>query len=425
MILLEKVSKQEFEEALKNPRIRLGCEFEFMVPSFIEANDERIKSTESKQELEGELAQYDEDLNTWAESGEVGPPPKVPQMIKDLDPSLEDGDEIEAEDFEEFFAGAKQDKDALFKSLVKNDLKMDEFMPSSQYWVTTNEKGKKADKWVVKPDGSLGIGGVEVVTPVMTLVEFLDIVPKFFNHIEKYGDTNDYCGFHIGISIDGIGDLTKVLDVIKMALFTDEGYIYKAFKEREYNKYAKSVHSAIKSGEIVGSALEQVIDIGKVQKEYSNDHMMAINIEHLTNYGKNKNKYIEFRYLGAGKYHQKWSEIRRILAMYSYTLSMACDPEWRKAEYIQRLNRVINKVELFTNLYNYVIMSNSTGRSEKEIADLLRLDINNKDKLLKQIKVVAKVVNLSPQDIKDMLENDANMNKATEDEIMKLYKEIR
>lgn len=398
-MLNEKISKREFETVLNNNRVRVGCEFEFIVPIFDKREKERIKKINYMEAVEGAINQYDQDLQDWSDEGMTGKAPKIPPILKKLDPSLQDGDEIEFEDYDEIFRDVQIDKVDLFKLLVKDFLNIDKVLPSSSYIISSNPKKRDSNKWIIKPDGSVGLSGVEVVSPILTLKQFLEICPKMFNHIRMFGDTNDSCGFHISISLDGIGDLSRTLDVIKLVLFTDEEYIYKSFEMRKFNEYAKSARSELLFN--LGK-VKEFININKLKIEYNKGHDMAINIEHLDM----KNKYIEFRYLGGSNYHKKWDEIRRIFVMYVYALSIGCDPEYRKKEYILKLNRIINKISLFMTL--------------KQLSDKDSFD----DKEIKKIRHLSKIINLTDQDIFDIIGNSDIKNDVEKQKIMNLNKRV-
>jgi len=166
--------------------------------------------------------------------------------------------------------------------------------------------------------------------------------------------TGEDCGFHISISLKNVKSLGKSLDITKLSLFMDEGYIYNFFKTREFNTYAKSAHDEVFKKMLDEREIERMIDEEEIVKEYSKDHYMAINIEHLNT----KNEYIEFRYVGGADYHQKWDRIRKILATYIFDLSLACDPNFKKREYEHKLARLLNKIRLFVTVCEMTKMVN-------------------------------------------------------------------
>ena len=216
--------------------------------------------------------------------------------------------------------------------------------------ITHDHNVKSAKKWVIKPDGSLGLHGLEIVSPILPLKEFLEICPKVFEYINNMGpaaEIDDACGFHISMSLKNVPNLGEAIDITKLSLFMDEGYIYNFFAAREFNTYARSAHDTVNRSLIRLNAPKlatKLIDVTGLKKEYPADHYMAINIEHLNS----ANEYIEFRYIGAENYHRKWDRIKSIMAHYVFDLSLACDPTYKKKEYEHKMARLMNKIELFT-----------------------------------------------------------------------------
>jgi hypothetical protein len=110
------------------------------------------------------------------------------------------------------------------------------------------------------------------------------------------------------------------LDVMKLGVFVNEEEIYKIFPMRKNNTFCLSVHKDIKSllRKKIG---DYIIKNWKLKPEFSENHYMAINFQHL----KEKNKYIEFRYIGGRDYHLKWKAIKYVTAMFIRATRMACD----------------------------------------------------------------------------------------------------
>lgn len=360
-LLLEKVSRNEIAEALRNNNVMAGAEFEFTVPKFIDKYYDNVEKFENMQDMEEEYLKYDEAFDQWMKiKDNKNPLPKPPQWA--LDAGYEIGEEIPPPD--EIFPNMKVDKDRLFNALIKDFIPLNT-LPFNNYIVSSNNKTTSKSKWVIKPDGSLGLHGVEIVTPVITLKEFLNIVPKMFEWINDNNfEVGEECGFHISMSLKNINNLGKALDVTKLAIFLDEGFIYNVFPTREFNTYAKSSHDAVvkalvgmNSSKLASKLVDDVSFKKPNDKEtfgYVKEHYMAINIEHLDT----PNEYIEFRYVGATNYHRKWSRIKDIVAHYIYNLSLACDPTFKRKEYEKKLARCLNKIEfvqtcmVMTEMYN-------------------------------------------------------------------------
>jgi len=343
-LLSEKVSKSEIDSALKSNNVLIGAEFEFTMPKFEEKYEEIIDRFDKMQDMEQEQLDYDEKYDQWLSiPNNPEPFPMPPQWA--LDAGYEIGDEIPPPG--EIFPEMKTDKYQLFRTLVKEFVNL-ETLPFKNMIVSTDHNKKSASKWVIKPDGSLGLSGVEIVSPVLPLREFLQVTPKMFEWINNMqGDIGDECGFHISISLKNVPNLGDALDITKLSLFLDEGYIYNFFKMREFNTYARSAHDTISRSFISQTApslAEKLIDEPTMKKKYPADHYMAINIEHLNS----ANEYIEFRYIGGAQYHRKWDKIKSIVAHYVYNLSLACDPTFKKKEYEHKMARLVNKIQYIT-----------------------------------------------------------------------------
>ncbi len=343
VLLNEKVSKSEINEALKSTNVMMGAEFEFTVPKFEEKYEEIDNRFYKLQDMETDQVEYDEALEQWLTiPNNPSPLPKPPDWA--LEAGYEYGEEIPPP--AEIFPESKVDPQRMFRLLIKEFVNL-ETLPFKNMIVTPDHTKKSATKWVIKPDGSLGLSGVEIVTPILPLKEFLQTTPKMFEWINNIeGEIGDECGFHISMSLKNVKNLGQALDITKLSLFMDEGYIYNFFEMREFNTYARSAHDTIRRSFITMNApklAEQLIDEPTLKKKYPSDHYMAINIEHLDT----NNEYIEFRYLGGNNYHRKWDKIKNIVAHYIYDLSLACDPTFKKKEYEHKMSRLLNKIQLF------------------------------------------------------------------------------
>lgn len=339
-ILLEKVSKMDINDALKNNNVYIGAEFEFKLPAFLEKYKEEVDRFEKMSDMEREWTDYEA---VWDELGEGEPFPEIPKWARDE--GYSPGEDIPPP--EEMFPELKVDQNQLFTNLFKEYLDIKSF-PFKDYVVSPDHTFKSSSKWVIKPDGSLGLSGIEIVSPAMPLTEFIKACPKMFAYINSINaQVDEDCGFHIGVSLKNVKDLGATLDIVKLSIFMDEGYIYQFFATREFNDYARSAHDTIKKNMIektTPTLAKKLIDTDTLKREYPLDHYMAINIEHLNS----ANQYIEFRYLGATDYHRKWDRIKTIIAHYIYDLSLACDPEFKKKEYHHKLSRLLNKIQLFS-----------------------------------------------------------------------------
>lgn len=343
-LLTEKVSKAEIDSALKSNNVLVGAEFEFNIPKFEIQYEDIIEKFDQMQTMEVEQLDYDEALDQWlAVPNNKAPLPRPPEWA--LDAGYDYGEEIPPPG--EIFPELKVHKDEIFRILIKKFVNL-ETLPFKNMIVSPDHMKKSATKWVIKPDGSLGLSGLEIVSPVLELKDFLQITPKMFEWIDRMGgQIGDECGFHISMSLKNVPNLGEALDITKLSLFLDEGYIYNFFKMREFNTYARSAHDTVSKAFIAMNApklAENLIDEFEIKKKYPTEHYMAINIEHLGS----ANEYIEFRYIGGNNYHRKWDRIKNIVAHYAYTLSLACDPTFKKKEFEHKMSRLLNKIQFFT-----------------------------------------------------------------------------
>jgi hypothetical protein len=345
-LLNEKVSKREIDDALKNPNVMVGAEFEFFIPEFLKDYESDIYKSELLQDKDNEELKYNDAVEQWEKNPTKFKYPVPPAWATDK--SFDDEELIPPK---ELFPHLKIDKRKLFKIISSDKYLKQEGLPfdKKDALITYDPKVKSSKKWSIKPDGSLGLSGIEIVSPILTLKDFLNVTPKMFEYMNKLGNnvTDDACGFHISISLKNVKNLGETLDVTKLALFLDEGYIYNFFDKREFNTYAKSAFDAVRGSVIADKAphlMKKLVDEEKLKKDYSNHHYMAINIEHLGS----KNEYIEFRYLGSADYHRKWDRIKGITAHYIHSLCLACDPDYKRKEYEHKMSRILNKIQLFT-----------------------------------------------------------------------------
>jgi len=188
--------------------------------------------------------------------------------------------------------------------------------------------------WEAKPDGSLDEGGVEIVTPPEALPDLMDIIEKVFLWIDDKGYTDKSCGFHVHMSLQN----NHEIDPLKLLLFFEEGLVYKNFKDRIGNSYA----TGIKKGhfdQIEPFTYDNIIKIAKkekLDKEMNTSKYMGI---HLIELEKN---HVEFRYMGSTDYHKKFNDVREVIANYAHWLSIACDPDYKRREYITKVARLTN-----------------------------------------------------------------------------------
>jgi len=232
----------------------------------------------------------------------------------------------------EFEVSFKDDNTDNFVKDLKSLGKIEQF---SQY-----HGGKTSKNWHTEPDSSItGKYGIELISPPIKLKTFLDNMQTIFKAINKFGTTNKSTGLHIGISLKNI----KSIDILKLVLFMEEGKIYKFFKERKNNKYAKSMILEIlqkleKGKDIIKKDYTEFL--GDLESFVPKEKYYGINFMKLNS----ANPYLEFRYLGGTNYHKKFTETKFQILDFIYFVQLAIDPEFKKKEYILKINRLLNSL---------------------------------------------------------------------------------
>ena len=360
--LIEKISKIEYNDILNDKSVVIGAEFEFYQTSHKDMigsgnNDEDWADfyyfTEQMTKYEADMEDYEEDeiaygnyqseYDDWVEAGKTYEEPEEPDAPNKPEPP----------EIPEYVLNVENTREI-------NNMIARGYIPDPTYYTNMENDNQEVinriesevgdlisdtDNWEFKGDSSLdtqGISslGIEIATSPMTLAEFLDVVPKVFDYIDY---TDDTCGFHVSISFEGM-NLKDDFDSFKIALFMEEEYVYKYFKSRKGNQYAKSAFSdVIKKGNFKPDILKNLIDKKKANRSITSSHYMGINIENISEYDTDSR--VEFRYLGNKDYHKKWPEIKNIIVRYVYFMKLACDPNYKKKEYLTKIQRMINKIE--------------------------------------------------------------------------------
>lgn len=198
-------------------------------------------------------------------------------------------------------------------------------------------------EWLITTDASvdMDMGGIEVVSPPMPMPEFIEKAEEFIDFIQYFGSTDSSTGLHVHMSIEG-RDLDKDLDAVKLFLFHDEDYVYKFFKERKGNSMAMSIKSKLEQVDYNFEDLYKILKVNKLEKDLETSKYFGINMSAIDE------NHIEFRYLGGTDYETKWNEIKSVIGKNAYDLKLAVDPDFKRQEYIKKLNRMINR---FLNRY--------------------------------------------------------------------------
>ena len=429
-LILENVSKQEIDDALKNKNIIIGCEFEFIhndlpeegVSDFVSTVYEPAYNawqqyqkevyTYKKQEelfwkeinkeekrLEAEVLvidniierqnELDKNSDEWnkLEVGVKKLKKKYDKKAKELeerrDNSYEELDgywpEIDT-DYMQYWEETTGDipdgistnsqKGKWFATDAPDDFSIPEpdivgwgSVPGDDEWQSQVEElnwssapfkdyeigdygqivQKLGDtKWAIEADKTLGYQGIEVKSPPTNLPKAIDDIEKMFKYINKQGYTDNRTGFHVHMSVKGINNLEDKLDPVKLLMFMDEGFIWKHFADRVSNIFAMSMKDKFKNeGDIRPNDFSKLVDKKKLKTKMTAEHFDAINLS------KWQQGHIEFRYMGGRDYHKKFNEVKAIIGQYSHNISLALDPEFKKKEYLLKIQRIANKMELY------------------------------------------------------------------------------
>ena len=243
---------------------------------------------------------------------------------------------------------------------IESGFNFDEF-PFSNYVIGGyQEHQAKVNKWRIETDESLNpkAGGMEVVSPITDLRDTLIIIKQMFDFINSNGYTNESCGLHANMSFKGY-DLKK-LDVFKMMIFMEEGYIWQHFPDRNVaSEYLRFTYQVIAGNTSLNSDMLKDFNKGDIAKakaiiSSSQDSILkwmqpapnkvnGINV--LSQQGTAAKKFrdgrIEFRYIGGKNYSKKYPQVRLQILRYAYLLRLGMDSNFKKKEYITKVSRMI------------------------------------------------------------------------------------
>jgi len=233
-------------------------------------------------------------------------------------------------------------RDAIYNSDILNNIPFDDY-EIGDYGEVEQDTG--SGTWAIEIDNTISgdnMAGLEVKSPPMDISDFVDdVLGPMLSWIKKIGYTDSDCGLHIHMSLKK----SNGIDPVKLLLFTEEQYIFNIFKERVSNKYTKSIKNKIeKTGYINVNNFSDILNIPKLKITTAANSYDGVRIVDM------KNGHVEYRYMG-GNYISKEKDIVDVIASYAYWLSLAADPDFKKKEYIHKITRVLNKMEMFNMLY--------------------------------------------------------------------------
>ena len=211
---------------------------------------------------------------------------------------------------------------------------------SSSYHGATRQPGR----YVVEPDSSLhgepGDGGLEFVSPPLTVDEMLSYIDKVAAWAGRVGAyTNSSTGLHMNVSVPG----QQNLDFVKLAMFLGDNYILEQFG-REGNTYCKSILKSIKI--MARTEPERVTEMMRQFQNGLND--IASKVLHTGQTQKyssinNRGDWVEFRGPGGDWLGDDLSAVKNTMLRAVVATDVATKPEEFKQEYYKKLYKTLSQ----------------------------------------------------------------------------------
>jgi hypothetical protein len=199
--------------------------------------------------------------------------------------------------------------------------------------------------YVVEPDSSLhgdepGDGGLEFVSPPLTLAEMLEDIDRVAAWAGRAGAyTNDSTGLHMNVSVPE----QKNLDFVKLAMFLGDNYILEQFG-RQGNNYCKSILK-----QIVGVARSEPGRVEEMMRQFQDGlNQLASKVLHTGSTGKyssinNRGDWVEFRGPGGDWLGDDLSAVKNTMLRAVVALDVATKPEEFKQEYYKKLYKTLTQ----------------------------------------------------------------------------------
>lgn len=232
--------------------------------------------------------------------------------------------------------------------------------PVISYLETGDRRALDYSKWNLVTDSSLEAEGdvdsypVELVSPVLEYPDFQEALQRSFSALKLWGAqqaTNDSCGLHLNLSIEGI-NLGESLDLMKLIILLGESHIAGLFN-RDFNSYAERIEPYIKNylsafadlpaqiRELVSRPLYPITE--NVEMVIPLDKYFSFNLTKIKKYN-----FIEFRLVGGAGYHTRVPEIIATAKRLAWALVSACDPTAYREMYITKLMRLVSRAPFAT-----------------------------------------------------------------------------
>lgn len=238
-----------------------------------------------------------------------------------------------------------------------------------------HETKKQSSTWYIEPDSSIesrnsDAKGLEIVTPVFPLEKGINVLRQLLNQISEdpHLGTNSTTALHVNIG--NWDDLSKI-DLLKLAVVTNENYVLNTFK-RKGNFYAAELIPALidnlkfkveldnhvnRVDKDSISSLRNYDDLVKelnfeIVRNAFNDKYRAINISKIAKYG-----YIEFRAIGGKNYEKKVEQIVSIIKRFIRAIRIAEDPTAYREAYLKKLYVLFNDTKKLDTLPDNDVMT--------------------------------------------------------------------
>jgi len=212
---------------------------------------------------------------------------------------------------------------------------------SSSYHGATRQPGR----YVVEPDSSLhgdepGDGGLEFVSPPLTIAEMLEDIDRVAAWAERSGAyTNSSTGLHMNVSVPN----QDKLDFVKLAMFLGDQYVLEKFG-REGNDYCKSILKNIKT-----KAKGDPEAVKEMLRQFQNGlNDLASKLLHTGETGKyssinNRGGWVEFRSPGGDWLgRDNLDDVKNTMLRAVVALDVATKPEAFKQEYYKKLYKTLS-----------------------------------------------------------------------------------
>ncbi len=370
--LQEKVSKADWNDAMSDSNIMVGIEFEYY-DDYVRGY-EREERDYSKEELESLAIDYDNFLNLIKKNNYIIKPSKA------LADYWKDKVGVSEKDLTKLFSetSTKMALNYIYDELPNPRLRGD-FKGRPVYWLERMQAFRGKDlpsfvgnnyeivedpdninykKWNLVFDGSLGTpesGCVEIVSPPISITKVPEVMKGIFKFIDEHGFTAYECGLHINLSYKG-KVMAKDVDLYKLMLFMEEGWVYKNFPERERNMWTVSMlktldamfhiakteelefgSSLMKRG-LKKTSIKKYWELFKVQLPHES-HYNSIS---WTNIDAGPKSRVEVRWLGGKGYDKKLKEVIEGVGKFAHYLKLALDVNYKYKEYAKKLWRMIS-----------------------------------------------------------------------------------